>query len=222
MKQKKIIFIGLILLFLMLASFLAYRAIEKNEKSIKVDPQILSFTQQNKSNTKTTKNNMLEWDKIKQESSFPKEEKKKENLVEYKNMPREIEGYKVIGKLVIPKINLETYILEPTDTGSLNLSVTKLTGPVINEVGNFCITGHNYQKSNMFGKLKKLEIGDKLILIDTYDRQVSYKVYEIQKVKPKDLSCLDQDTKGDREVTLITCTVGAIQRIIVKCIEIYD
>lgn len=75
----------------------------------------------------------------------------------YKNMPQQIEGYEVIGKLEIPKIDLTTYILSETDKNTLKISVTKLCGPKINGVGNLCIAGHNYNNSNMFKDLKNLE-----------------------------------------------------------------
>lgn len=135
-------------------------------------------------------------------------------------MPREINGYKVIGKIQIPKIELENYILLETNTKTLNVSVTKLYGPGINEVGNFCIAGHNYSK--MFGRINELEIKDNIILTDTYDNSITYEVYDNFQTSPKDTSCLNQDTKGDRELTLITCTKGAIKRIIIKAVEVYD
>lgn len=141
---------------------------------------------------------------------------------EYASMPQNIDGYKVVGKLEIPKIELSTYILEETTTESMSKSVTKLTGPEINMEGNFCITGHNYNNGRMFGKLKKLEIGDKIILTDTYDRSVVYAVNSINTVSPKEIEVLSQNTLGEREVTLITCTTGALKRIVVKAIEEYD
>lgn len=58
----------------------------------------------------------------------------------------------------------------------------------------------------MFGGIKKLEQGDEIILTDTYDRRVTYKVYENYQIDPKNVECLKQDTGGEREVTLITCT----------------
>ena len=79
------------------------------------------------------------------------------NLVEYENFPREYRGYKVVGKIKIPKLEIEKYILEETTEQSLKAS-----------------------------------------------------------------SCLSQETNGEREVTLITCTLGAIKRNIVKAIEVYD
>lgn len=145
-----------------------------------------------------------------------------EELKEYENMPREMKGYKIVGKLEIPKINLNTYVLSETNTNSLKVSVTKLCGPSANKVGNFCIAGHNYRNMKMFGGIKKLEIDDELYLTDTYDRKVMYKVYATYKTSPKDTSCLNQDTGGDREITLITCTAGAIERVVVKCVEVYD
>lgn len=141
---------------------------------------------------------------------------------EYENMPTEIEGYKVIGKLQIPSIGLETYILEETNDKTLNISVTKLAGPKINEIGNFCITGHNYINSKMFYKLNKVKVDDSIILTDTYDDSVQYKVYETAKIDPKETQVLTQKTESEREVTLITCTFGAKKRIVVKAIEDYD
>lgn len=141
-------------------------------------------------------------------------------LEEYKKIPREIEGYKVVGKIQIPKIDVEFYILSDTNKDTLKVSVTKLCGPDINEVGNFCIAGHNYNR--FFAKIKNLEMKDTIILTDTYDRSITYEVYDSFQTSPKDTSCLSQDTGGDRELTLITCSNGAIKRFIVKAIELYD
>lgn len=134
----------------------------------------------------------------------------------------EVNGEMVIGKLEVPKINLVTYILPETNKETLNKSVTKLCGPKVNGVGNLCITGHNYHKDNMFGDLKEVEINDKIYLTDNNGNKIEYGVYEICKVYPEEVECLSQDTKGEREVTLITCTTGAVKRLIVKAVEIYD
>ena len=143
-------------------------------------------------------------------------------MKEYQTMPSDLKGHKVIGKLQIPAINLETYILENTNKETLNISVTKLTGPKINQIGNFCITGHNYINSKMFWKLNKVKINDEIILTDTYDKSLRYKVYEKKEIEPKQIEALNQDTKEEKEVTLITCTFGASKRLIVKASEIYD
>lgn len=150
------------------------------------------------------------------------ENKKEEKQEEYVNMPRELKGYKVIGKLEIPKIKLSTYILDHTDKKTLKVSITKLYGPNINEVGNFCMAGHNYRNNKMFGGIKKLEKGDKIVLTNTYGKSITYEVYENYQTDPKDVSSLSQETMGEREITMITCTAGAIKRVIVKAVEVYD
>jgi sortase A len=142
------------------------------------------------------------------------------NLKEYENMPEDIEGFKVIGKIDIPKINIEQYILDKTTTESLELGVTKVCGPEINKTGNLCIAGHNY--GDTFGWISSLDVGDEVNITDTYNRKVTYKVYEIERVLPEDTSCLSQNTNREREITLITCNLGASKRVIVKAIELYD
>jgi len=165
-----------------------------------------------------TKNMKLEEIQTKEEKIEPKKKEQNEveeiNLPEYENMKKQIGGYKVIGKLTIPKLELEKYILEKTDEKSLKLGITKIYGPGINKEGNFCIVGHNY--TNSFGKLKKLEIGDVFTLTDTYQREVQYMIYEIQKVSPENTECLNQDTKGEREATLITCTLRCFEKTCYK------
>lgn len=156
------------------------------------------------------------------ENTIIRENVEPKKVMPKKIFPEDMYGFKIIGKLEIPKINLGTYILETTNDETLSKSVTKLCGPNINEVGNFCILGHNYNKKTMFGNLKKLEINDKIILTNMYGQKVEYIVYEIYKVYPKEVECLNQETQGNREVTLITCTPGAIKRLIVKATEDYD
>ena len=63
------------------------------------------------------------------------EEGKDENS----NMVTKVGNYKVLGKLVIKKIEVEQYILENTNEEALKLGLTKLYGPTINTTGNFCI-----------------------------------------------------------------------------------
>lgn len=169
----------------------------------------------NQTNTKITESKFI----------YGKNNKKtetQETKKEYETMPSNIKGHKVIGKLEIPSIKLNTYILEETNNETLNISVTKLTGPEINEIGNFCITGHNYINNRMFFKLKNVKKEDEIILTNTYGESIKYKVYEIKEIYPNETEVLNQNTKEEKEVTLITCTFGAIKRIIVKASEIYD
>lgn len=129
-------------------------------------------------------------------------------------------GIKVIAKLEIPKINLKTNILENCDNNNLYVSVCKFWGVNPNEIGNFCVAGHNYfKRKNMFYNLKKLKVGDKIYIEDTSRQKIEYEVYKIIKVNPKDTKCLEPETNEKREITLITCTQDSKNRIIVKARE---
>lgn len=128
-------------------------------------------------------------------------------------------GYTVAAKLEIPKIQLETYVLQNYSIEALNISVTKFWGANPNEIGNFCVAGHNFKNRNMFRNLKNLQTGDILFISDNKIGRIEYEIYDIYKVKPDDISCLTQETGGRREVTLITCTNDSKQRIIVKAKE---
>ena len=215
--SKTIIILNLIILLQVIFIVIGIIKIreEKNFEEIKDDVKNMENTVQIQEEKEETKNEITNTIKSLERESETK-------LEEYKNMPKELKGYKVIGKLEIPKIKLSSYILSETNTKSLKVSITKLYGPEVGKVGNLCITGHNYRNNKMFGGIKKLEIGDEIILTDTFDRSIRYQVYDTYKTNPKDVSCLNQETGGDREITLITCTAGAIQRVIVKAIEIYD
>lgn len=138
----------------------------------------------------------------------------KEEIIE------EYKGYDVCAKLEIPVIELETYVLKNYSTQALNISVTKFWGVDPNEIGNFCVAGHNFINKNMFRNLKKLNIGDKLILTDNTIGKIEYEIFDIYTVIPEDTSCLFPVIDGKREITLITCTNDSSKRIIVKAREV--
>lgn len=140
---------------------------------------------------------------IEENSNDDKPERVKE--ITKVDMPDKIENYNVIGQLIIEKINFNNYILDKTTDDSLNFSVTKFYGPKVNKEGNFCITGHN-TKEELFKNLKKMEINDDFYIIDKENyEKITYKIYNKYTITPTDLNCLNQDTEGKKEVTLITC-----------------
>lgn len=127
--------------------------------------------------------------------------------------------YPVTAQLNIPKINIETCVIGEYSTEAMDKCITKFWGPEPNEVGNFCITGHNYKIENMFENLKKLEIGDEIYLLDNKNGKLTYIVSDIYKVKPNNMSPISQETEGKKMITLITCTDYAKKRLIVQALE---
>ncbi len=146
-----------------------------------------------------------------------------ENEVEVKkvsaDVPESYLGYKVIAKLEIPKININTNVLGDYSEQGLKVCVSKFWGTNPNEIGNFCIAGHNYKKQNMFKNLIDLEKGDEIYLTDNKNGKYVYTIYEKYKVNEKDIKCLSQDTNGKREITLITCVNYTNNRLIIKAVQ---
>ena len=128
-------------------------------------------------------------------------------------------GYEVIGIIEIPKIKIKYPILSKTTEESMLVSVTKFWGPGINEIGNITIAGHNNFSGTMFGKTKKLEKNDIIKLTDLKNNTIEYKVFDKYSIDPNDVSCVESVKEGTREVTLLTCTKGHKERLIVKARE---
>ena len=129
--------------------------------------------------------------------------------------------YDTIGIVRIPKINVNYPILaQTTNVELMKVAPYKFWGANPNEVGNLCIIGHNYRRKGVFfSDVPSLAVGDIVEIQDLTQRTVQYEVYDIHTVDPNDRSDTTQYTNGKREVTLITCTDDAKQRVIVKCTE---
>ena len=123
------------------------------------------------------------------------------------------EGYEVLGKIKIEKLNVEQYILNSSDDSALKKGVTKLYGGELNDYGNFCISGHNYE--NVFQRLNELEIGDCFTIIDKDLSEAEYQIKEIISVEPDDLTPLIPN-KDTIQITLITCENIGTTRLVVK------
>ncbi len=133
----------------------------------------------------------------------------------------EFEGFKVIGIIKIPAIDLEYPILEQTTDDSMNVSISRYWGGNINEYGNVSLAGHNNKITlTMFGKNKYLKIGDSVFLTDLTANTIEYKIYDSFITDPDDVSILRTTDESVREITLITCTNGRANRLIHKAREI--
>lgn len=193
--NKKKFAIVLIILLLVLVLYVVF--IKKNdEEVVETNTNIVNYIQENDVSNEIS--NVLVNDV---------------DLKEYvdTDMPDYIQGYGVLGQIVIDEIDMENYILDSTDDYSLNLAVTKFYGPDLNQRGNFVITGHNAR--GLFNNLKKLEVGDTFYIIDKEtEEKVTYRINEKKTISPTDLDCLNQDTNNKRVVTLITCNTRGIDK----------
>ncbi|MBO3424430.1 class D sortase [Clostridium perfringens] len=118
-----------------------------------------------------------------------------------------------IGILKISSINLKA----PIENGEENLNyvVAKYkNSPNFGENGNVILAGHNNMKGAIFRNLYKVKIGD-IVEVQKENEVFKYKITEREIVEPNDPSLLSQDL-SKKEITLITCTNRAKQRLILK------
>ena len=129
-------------------------------------------------------------------------------------------GYDVVGIIEIPSINIKYPIINKTNDTTMKYSITKFSGGDINSIGNFTVAGHNNLNGTMFGKVKRLQIGDEIKMTDLYNNTVTYQIFDIYSVEPNDVSCLESVDENIREITLINCTNGHLTRLITKAREV--
>lgn len=128
--------------------------------------------------------------------------------------------YNVESIIKVPRLEINYPVISDTSEELLKISVNKYWGPGPNEVGNYCIVGHNYKSKKMFGRLSEIVSGDIIELEDMNGNVIKYSVYDKYTVDPKNTKCTSQLTNGKKEVTLITCTNYGTQRLVVKAREI--
>lgn len=215
-------FLSVFLVFVLVSAYI-YAEYDRN-KSEQVSQEILANLDIPEEDTTVAKNNVLV---VVLDDNAPQEEPKPSNSVS-QNMQTTANGYQyaTIGTVSIPKINVTYPIIDgATDTAEeteelLKISPTKFWGPNPNEVGNFCIVGHNYRNARFFSKVPTLQMGDIVQVTDLLGKTIQYKVYNKYQVDPTDVSCTTQLTNGKKEVTLITCTDDSKHRVVVKAREL--
>lgn len=119
-----------------------------------------------------------------------------------------------IALLKIPKVGVEVAVAEGTSDYVLKYAVGHFEETAMpGEKGNFAVAGHrNFTYAQYFKDLDKLKNGDKII-VTTKDGEFTYLVDNSFIVDPHRTEVLDK-TK-DATITLITCTIGAKERLII-------
>ena len=89
------------------------------------------------------------------------EEKQEETpKVEQEEQPSEYKGFATVGKIEIPKISVDTPILnQVTVKGMENAPCLLYSTGDLNQDGNNLIVGHNYRNGTIFSNNKYLNIG---------------------------------------------------------------
>ena len=231
-KAYKIEFFLSVFLFLTLTSAYIYAEYDRN-KSEEVSQEILAdIDEQEKDNTIADSDALV----IVLDDVEQTEELNKEEPVEVKLEIQIAPGgfrYTTIATINIPKIGV-TYPILDGETDSveetealLKISPTKFWGADPNEVGNFCITGHNYRNSRFFSKVPTLVNGDIIEIIagkvtDKFER-IKVKNTLIDGKSSDDVGELvmkDREMLSDNGIVLVSATLSKKDKVLLVGPEI--
>lgn len=122
----------------------------------------------------------------------------------------------IIGLIEIKKLKIAYPILSEVSDELLRISTCRFYGPMPNEIGNLCIAAHNYNDTRFFSKIHQLNLGDSINIYDLQGNVQEYKVTNKYTITSTDTSCTNQDTNGNKEITLLTCNNITGYRLVVK------
>ena len=121
-----------------------------------------------------------------------------------------------IGRIVIPKANVDKYIVEGVGVEDLKKAPGHYPGtPMPGEAGNSAIAGHRTTYGAPFYDLSNLEVGDPIMVI-TGVGEFRYEVIESLIVSPEAVEVLNPT--DDNRLTLTTCNprYSAAERLIIS------
>ncbi len=126
-----------------------------------------------------------------------------------------ISGYDYIGVISIPSLNIKLPIMRETDYDRLAISPCKYYGNI--NTNDLVLCAHDYV--NQFGKISNLKEDDIVIITDVLGNNYVYKVVLTEELNPTDITNM---IDSPFDLTLYTCSYGALKRITVRCNRIYD
>lgn len=129
----------------------------------------------------------------------------------YMDMPTvEIDGYQYIGTVEIPSLELKLPIMETWSYPHMKISPCRYAGSAY--LSNLVICAHNYAAH--FGRLKNLQIGDKVVFTDMDGNTFHYAVEEMETLSG---TAVEEMQSGKWALTLFTCTFSGQARVTVRC-----
>lgn len=132
------------------------------------------------------------------------------------DLVQDTQANNLFGIIEIPKINLYYPVFSNLSEGNLKVSPCKFYGDSLNDNGNICIAGHNYNNDMFFSKINLLSSNDEIFIYDNLGKKYTYIVFKNYEVKEDDLSPIYDYDKNTKELTLITCNNLNNNRFIIK------
>lgn len=125
----------------------------------------------------------------------------------------EINGHNYIGYISVPDLKLELPVMSQWNYQKLKIAPCRQFGS--SKTDNLVIAAHNFKRH--FGKLNKLKIGASVIFTDMDGAVDTYKVVDIETLKP---TSVNEVQNSGYDLVLYTCTKGGKTRVTVFCNKI--
>lgn len=126
----------------------------------------------------------------------------------------EVDGYRYIGTISVPVIDLELPVQESWSLAQLKISPCRYMGSPYQ--GDMIVCAHNY--ATHFGRLQNLLPGDDVVFTDIEGNEFRYTVVELEDIAG---TAVEEMESGIWDLTLFTCTLGGQARVTVRC-ELLD
>lgn len=121
-----------------------------------------------------------------------------------------IKGYKTLGIISLPKLELDLPILTEWDYDRLKVGPCVYYGSI--ETNDLVICGHSYRTH--FKYLSKLSIGDYIIITDVNNHEYIYEICDKDVINPYDI---DSVIDSGYDLTLFSCYNGGTERMTIYC-----
>lgn len=122
----------------------------------------------------------------------------------------DIDGYKFVGYISIPKYNLELPVMSETDMELMSVAPCRFSGSP--KTNNLVIGAHNYRVH--FGSITGLSQGDRVYFTDIEGEVWAYSVAFSEVLGPNEADSLKN---SEYPLTLYTCNYNGEARVTVRC-----
>ena len=162
----------------------------------------------------TKKNNQL-IEEFRESINEPQVENESDDYVEEQEDKIDIDEINAMAIMEIPSIDLMQGVVEGIQDSVIKYYLGHFPESALpGEKGNFAVAGHRVSSyTDAFVNLYKVKPGDD-IKITTREKVYTYTINEVFVVEPEDVYVLEETDEAT--ITLVTCTVGGKQRVIVK------
>lgn len=128
----------------------------------------------------------------------------------------EVDGYRYIGLLEVPSLELTLPVMEEWDYNRLKIAPCRYAGSFYQD--NMVIAGHNYARH--FSALKWLPVGSEVNFTDVEGNVYHYEVAWIETLQPDQTADMVTKKDGaDWDLTLFTCNTGGGTRCTIRCVR---